>query len=65
MALFVVFELPSVHFAFVRLGWWLAPWRDFPLPYDRADFTWIHGPLGVVAGTQLIIIIPSSFSIPG
>jgi len=60
VALFVVFELPSVHFAFVRLGWWLAPWRDFPLPHDRADFTWVHGPLGVVVGKQVAIIITFS-----
>ncbi|MCH8914053.1 MAG: hypothetical protein IIA33_10860, partial [Planctomycetes bacterium] len=60
VALWVVFEWPSLHFAFVRLGWWLAPWRDFPLPYDRADFTWVHGPLGVVVGTQVAIIITFS-----
>ncbi len=63
VALWVVFELPSLHFAFVRLGWWLAPWRDFPLPHDRADFSWVHGPLHVVAVTQLIIIIVFSLTL--
>ncbi len=57
VALWIVFELPSLRFAFVRLGWWLAPWRDFPLPYDRADFSWAHGPLVLVTYTQVIIII--------
>ncbi len=63
VVLWVVFELPSLHFAFVRLGWWLAPWRDLPLPYDRADFTWIHGPLHVVAGTQVAILIAFSITL--
>lgn len=57
VALWIVFELPGLHFAFVRLAWWLAPWRAFPLPYDRADFSWEHGPLGLFAGIQVIIII--------
>ncbi|MCZ6655513.1 MAG: hypothetical protein O7D91_21100 [Planctomycetota bacterium] len=60
VALFVLFELPSVHFAFIRLGWCLGPWPDFPLPYDRADFTWVHGPLDVVVGTQVIVLIAFS-----
>ena len=60
VALFVVFELPIVHFTFVRLGWWLAPWRDFPLPYDRADFAWEHGPLDLVYGTVVITLIAFS-----
>ena len=60
VALFVVFELPSVHFAFVRLGWWLAPWRDFPLPHDRADFFWVHGSLGLVSGTLVVTLIAFS-----
>ena len=63
VALWVVFELPSLHFAFVRLGWWLATRRDFPLPHDRADFSWVHGPLHVVAGTQLNIIITFSLAL--
>jgi hypothetical protein len=63
VALWVVFELPALHFAFVRLGWWLAPYRDFPLPYDRADFTWAHGPLDHFAGLQVIIIITFSLTL--
>ncbi len=59
-ALWVVFELPALHFAFVRFGWRLAPWRDFPLPYDRADFSWVHGPLDLVCGTLVITLIAAS-----
>jgi hypothetical protein len=32
--LFVMFALPGVHEPFLRLGWMLGPWPNFPLPYD-------------------------------
>lgn len=34
LAIMIVLELPIVDFWFTRLGWWLGPWRTFPLPYD-------------------------------
>ena len=34
LAIMIVLELPIVDFWFTRLGWWLGPWRAFPLPYD-------------------------------
>lgn len=40
LAIMIVSELQIVDFMFTRLGWWLAPWREFPLPYDWEYFGW-------------------------
>lgn len=40
MAGLLLLGLPQVQFLFARLGWWLGPWRSFPLPHDFDSFNY-------------------------
>lgn len=39
VAVGLFFDLPAVHWAFIRLGWRLGKWPKFPIPYDVSDYT--------------------------
>lgn len=62
-ALIPVSELPVVHRPFLRLGWRLGPWPDFPFPYNfdfaaAGSFPWsIFLPVAVTSVLGLTLAV--------
>jgi rRNA maturation protein Nop10 len=68
-AMYVLFQTlhyGPVHWWSVRLNWWLGPWRNVPLPYDRDYFspqTWPTFTLGEHITQAFLAILAATIGI--